>query len=102
MLDSVTYPIVRRMLGYTNDDFFEKINPLDPFKVSPHMTLGVTVFKCAYYYLGMSMFNNVMRCMPMLHNSVTNSKSSCSIPIVNHNIVSLTMNGSPTLSCQSL
>ena len=43
MLDSVTYPIVRRMLGYTNDDFFEKKNPLDPFKVSPHMTLGVQV-----------------------------------------------------------
>ena len=27
-------------------------------------------FKCAYWYLGVSMSNNVMRCVAMLHNSL--------------------------------
>ena len=39
-----------------------------------NFTISVTsrhlAFKCTYYYHGMSMFNNVMRCMPMLHNGL--------------------------------
>ena len=39
-----------------------------------NFTISVTswhlAFKCTYYYLGMSMFNCVMRCMPMLHDGL--------------------------------
>ena len=39
-----------------------------------NFTVSVTswhlAFKCTYKYLGMSMFNSVLRCMPMLHNGL--------------------------------
>ena len=45
--NSVTYPISRHMLGYTNDKQFHH--------------------KCHLLTLDMSMFNNIMRCMLVLH-----------------------------------
>ena len=56
---SVTYPILRHMLGYTNDQQLHHCCHL--------MTLGVHV---RYQYLGISIFNNVMRCKPMLYNGL--------------------------------
>ena len=60
MQNSVIYPILRRILGYTNDQ------TISPF-VSSHDTLR---FECVYKYLGMRMFKSVMRCMPTLHNAL--------------------------------
>jgi hypothetical protein len=58
MVFSVTYPILRRMLGYTNDQQLHHQCHLT--------TLGIQVR--LLNVLGMSTFNNVMRCMPILHN----------------------------------
>ena len=51
MHNNVTYPILRRMLGYTNDQ-------------QPHLSYHPMMFKCTYF--DTSMFNIVMRCNPML------------------------------------
>ena len=59
MCNSLTYPILRRILGYIND---QQISSL----VSPHNTWHSS----ALTNIGMSMFNNVMRCMPMVHNGL--------------------------------
>ena len=57
MCNNVNYPILRRMLGYNND---QQTSPL----VSSHDTWHSSVLT----NIGMSMFNNVMRCM--LHNGL--------------------------------
>ena len=48
------------------------------------VTSCLLAFRCAYYYLGMSMFNNVMRCMHMLHNGlqVDYSVHKCNLSLV--------------------
>ena len=59
MRNSVADPILRHMLGYTND---QQTSPL----VSPRDTWHSS----ALTSIDMSMFNSVMRCMPMLHNGL--------------------------------
>ena len=51
MNNIVTYLVLRCVLGYTNDQQLHQ---------GCHCT--ILVFKCAFSYLDMSMFNSVMRC----------------------------------------
>ena len=57
MRNSVTYPILRCMLG---------ILIMNNFTTS--VTWWQFTLKCSCQYLGVSMFNSIMRCIPMLHN----------------------------------
>ena len=59
MCNSVTCPVVRHMLGYT---YGQQTSSL----VSSHDTWRSS----ALTNIGMSMFGNVMRHMPMLHNGL--------------------------------
>ena len=59
MPNSVTYPILRHMLGYINDQQTLLL-------VSPHDTWRSS----ALTNIGMSIFHDVMRCVPMLHNGL--------------------------------
>ena len=60
MYDSVTYPILRRMLGYTNDQQHYHYRHL--------MTLGSHVHLLISKHT--HMYNNVLRCMAMLPNGL--------------------------------
>ena len=59
MHNTVTYPILRRVLGYTNDQQLRAL-------VSPHDTY----VQVRLLVSGMIVFNSVMRCMPMLHSGL--------------------------------
>ena len=59
MRNSVTYPIWRRMLGYTYDQ-----------QLFISVTSWHLAVKYPYQYLGMSMFNNIMSCVPMFHKGL--------------------------------
>ena len=56
---SVTYHVLRHMLGYTNDQQISST-------VSPHDTWRSS----ALTNIGVSMFDSVTRCIPMLHNGL--------------------------------
>ena len=61
MHNSVNYPILRCMLGYTKN---QQLHFIISF-ISCHLT-----FNCPCYCFGMSMFYGVRRCMLMLHNGL--------------------------------
>ena len=59
MHNSVAYLILRHMLGYTNDQQTSSL-------VAPHDTWHPSIIT----NIATSLFNNVTRCMLMLHNGL--------------------------------